>query len=55
MLSINAKLSFQYFQAPHKTYVGHSAHVTNTRFTHDDRYLITAGGDDCWYVYSLVL
>ena len=37
-------------QAPFKRYVGHSAHVTNVRFTCDDRYLISAGGDDCWYV-----
>ncbi|PFX18604.1 Echinoderm microtubule-associated protein-like 6 [Stylophora pistillata] len=34
--------------APFKRYVGHSAHVTNVRFTCDDRYLISAGGDDCW-------
>ncbi|XP_038072339.1 echinoderm microtubule-associated protein-like 6 [Patiria miniata] len=33
--------------APHKKYVGHSAHVTNVRFTYDDRHLISAGGDDC--------
>ncbi|XP_033122529.1 echinoderm microtubule-associated protein-like 6 [Anneissia japonica] len=33
--------------APHKKYVGHSAHVTNVKFTFDDRYLISAGGDDC--------
>ncbi|XP_077993248.1 echinoderm microtubule-associated protein-like 6 [Glandiceps talaboti] len=33
--------------APHKKYVGHSAHVTNVRFTSNDRYLISAGGDDC--------
>jgi len=33
--------------APFKRYVGHSAHVTNVRFTCDDRYLISAGGDDC--------
>lgn len=36
------------FQAPFKRYVGHSAHVTNVRFTCDDRFLISAGGDDCW-------
>lgn len=30
-----------------KKYVGHSAHVTNVQFTHDDRYLISTGGDDC--------
>ncbi|KAK3750709.1 hypothetical protein QZH41_017263, partial [Actinostola sp. cb2023] len=33
--------------ATHKKYVGHSAHVTNVRFSWDDRYLISAGGDDC--------
>lgn len=33
--------------APFKRYVGHSAHVTNVRFTCDDRFLISAGGDDC--------
>ncbi|KAH3854417.1 hypothetical protein DPMN_096959 [Dreissena polymorpha] len=31
----------------HKTFVGHSAHVTNVRFTADDKYLISTGGDDC--------
>ncbi|KAI0227896.1 Echinoderm microtubule-associated protein-like 6 [Lamellibrachia satsuma] len=34
-------------EAPHKTYVGHSAHVTNVRFTYDDRYVVSVGGDDC--------
>ncbi|XP_064621338.1 echinoderm microtubule-associated protein-like 6 [Lineus longissimus] len=33
--------------AKHKTFVGHAAHVTNARFTFNDRYLITTGGDDC--------
>ncbi|XP_035687635.1 echinoderm microtubule-associated protein-like 6 isoform X3 [Branchiostoma floridae] len=33
--------------AKHKRYVGHSAHVTNVRFTSEDKYLISAGGDDC--------
>ena len=46
---INAQ-QFAHFQASHKTFVGHSAHVTCVRFTYDDRFLISAGGDDCWYV-----
>ncbi|XP_013391678.1 echinoderm microtubule-associated protein-like 6 [Lingula anatina] len=33
--------------AAHKKYYGHSAHVTNVRFTFDDRYLLSTGGDDC--------
>ncbi|GCB61884.1 hypothetical protein scyTo_0014405 [Scyliorhinus torazame] len=33
--------------AKHKRYFGHSAHVTNVRFSHDDKYVISAGGDDC--------
>ncbi|ESO87658.1 hypothetical protein LOTGIDRAFT_166239 [Lottia gigantea] len=33
--------------ASHKNYVGHSAHVTNVRFSSDDRHLISTGGDDC--------
>ncbi|XP_040207585.1 echinoderm microtubule-associated protein-like 6 isoform X1 [Rana temporaria] len=33
--------------AKHKRYFGHSAHVTNVRFSHDDKYLISTGGDDC--------
>lgn len=33
--------------APHKKYVGHSAHVTNVKFIYDDRHLISTGGDDC--------
>ncbi|XP_071162130.1 echinoderm microtubule-associated protein-like 6 [Mytilus edulis] len=30
-----------------KKYGGHSADVTNVRFTADDKYLISTGGDDC--------
>ncbi|XP_041941967.1 echinoderm microtubule-associated protein-like 5 [Alosa sapidissima] len=32
--------------AKHKRFLGHSAHVTNIRFTSGDRYVISAGGDD---------
>ena len=43
-------LSFALPQAPCKKYFGHSAHVTCVRFSHDDHYLLSAGGDDSWYV-----
>ncbi|KPP56197.1 echinoderm microtubule-associated protein-like 5-like, partial [Scleropages formosus] len=33
-------------QAKHKRFLGHSAHVTNIRFTSGDRYVVSAGGDD---------
>ncbi|MEQ2271917.1 Echinoderm microtubule-associated protein-like 6, partial [Xenotaenia resolanae] len=33
--------------AKHKRYLGHSPHVTNIRFSHDDKYVISTGGDDC--------
>ncbi|KAG7466406.1 hypothetical protein MATL_G00164500 [Megalops atlanticus] len=32
--------------AKHKRFLGHSAHLTNIRFTSGDRYVISAGGDD---------
>ncbi|KAF5918030.1 hypothetical protein HPG69_019836 [Diceros bicornis minor] len=35
--------------AKHKRYFGHSAHVTNIRFSHDDKYVVSTGGDDCRY------
>uniref|UniRef100_A0A8C1K4J9 EMAP like 6 n=1 Tax=Cyprinus carpio TaxID=7962 RepID=A0A8C1K4J9_CYPCA len=34
-------------QAKHKRYFGHSAHVTNIRFSYDDKYVISVGGNDC--------
>ncbi|KAF6720717.1 Echinoderm microtubule-associated protein-like 6 [Oryzias melastigma] len=33
--------------AKHKRYLGHSPHVTNIRFSHDDKFVISAGLDDC--------
>ncbi|XP_045921154.1 echinoderm microtubule-associated protein-like 6 [Micropterus dolomieu] len=33
--------------AKHKRYLGHSPHVTNIRFSHEDRYVVSTGGDDC--------
>ncbi|KAM9364927.1 echinoderm microtubule-associated protein-like 6 [Pholidichthys leucotaenia] len=33
--------------AKHKRYLGHSAHITNIRFSHNDKYVISTGGDDC--------
>lgn len=35
-------------QAANKSYYGHSAHVTSVKFTHNDEYLLSAGGDDSW-------
>lgn len=32
--------------AKHKKYNGHSAHVTNVRWTYDDDQLVSTGGDD---------
>lgn len=32
--------------ADHKPYCGHSSHVTNVAFSHDDVWLCSAGGDD---------
>ncbi|XP_077381857.1 echinoderm microtubule-associated protein-like 6 isoform X7 [Festucalex cinctus] len=33
--------------AKHKRYSGHSAHVTNARFSCHDKFVISAGGSDC--------
>ncbi|TNM95484.1 hypothetical protein fugu_016567 [Takifugu bimaculatus] len=32
--------------AKHKRFLGHSAHLTNVRFTNGDRFIVSAGGDD---------
>ncbi|KAG8126400.1 hypothetical protein E2320_021499, partial [Naja naja] len=37
---------FCLLKAKHKRFLGHSAHVTNIRFTSGDRYVVSAGGDD---------
>ncbi len=34
------------FQAPSHVYGGHSSHVTNVTFLHDDSYLVSTGGKD---------
>ncbi|KAK2092500.1 Echinoderm microtubule-associated protein-like 6 [Saguinus oedipus] len=39
--------------AKHKRYFGHSAHVTNIRFSYDDKYVVSTGGDDCRYDVQL--
>ena len=33
-------------RADHRPYGGHSSHVTNLGFTHNDHWLLSAGGDD---------
>ncbi len=33
-------------KACHSAYMGHSSHVTKVKFTKDDKYLITTGGND---------
>ena len=37
-------------QAKCSKYIGHSAHVTNVKFAHDDSHVISVGGDDTSYV-----
>ena len=39
--------------AKHKKYFGHSAHVSGVRFTFNDKYLVSAGGEDsCVFVWQ---
>jgi microtubule-associated protein-like 6 len=39
--------------APDKCYKGHSEHVTNIKFSHDDAYCVTTGGGDkCIFVWG---
>ncbi|XP_069772417.1 echinoderm microtubule-associated protein-like 5 isoform X2 [Narcine bancroftii] len=33
--------------AKHKKYLGHSTQITNIKFTSGDRYIVSAGGQDC--------
>lgn len=33
--------------AKHKKYLGHSTQITNIKFTSGDRYVVSAGGQDC--------
>ncbi|PIO34704.1 hypothetical protein AB205_0219210 [Aquarana catesbeiana] len=47
VLQIDFSADSRYVQAKHKRFLGHSAHVTNIRFTSGDRYVVSAGGDDC--------
>lgn len=36
-----------------KSYTGHSAHVTKVKFSHDDSYIVSIGGDDkCLFVWK---
>ena len=36
-----------------KSYTGHSAHVTKVKFTHDDSYIVSIGGDDkCVFIWK---
>lgn len=37
-------------QVPSRKYFGHSALVSQVRFTSSDEYLLSAGGEDYWWV-----
>lgn len=39
-------MCFMYLGAKFRKYVGHSAHVTNVRFSHDKQRVISTGGGD---------
>ena len=39
-------ISFIFTGAKFRKYIGHSAHVTNVRFTHDEHHVISVGGAD---------
>uniref|UniRef100_A0A673LU81 Echinoderm microtubule-associated protein-like 5 n=1 Tax=Sinocyclocheilus rhinocerous TaxID=307959 RepID=A0A673LU81_9TELE len=43
--------------AKHKRFLGHSAHLTNIRFTNGDRFVVSAGGDDrrCLFCCGFIL
>ena len=45
-ISVHTLIGFCSTGAKFKKYVGHSAHVTNVRFSHDQRHLISVGGAD---------
>ncbi|OAF70064.1 hypothetical protein A3Q56_02173 [Intoshia linei] len=38
-----------------KSYTGHSAHVTNVKFNHDDHYVLSAGGDDSRFIFMTLI
>lgn len=46
MQNFDLQLHYLLTGAKFKKYMGHSAHVTNVRFSHDQRHLISVGGAD---------